>query len=230
MLSPGQWRAFQRLTLRSNYSFQAFLNAHFQVSAFLNTAPTQPRMTKVTVTLALTVTTAPSPKWTLHISHIVSINLMERRRHVAPSGLVFSLLTVSAFTTFETPSPLHFIFNQSGCEALPGCCSNVTHPAGEISNPRADTPSLELLLPRTECALHHSWDIICCRRRLRLLHHLMKIPSLFGVTLLSALSVATELQKSELIRKWTLIFLFFFLPLSKFLIIFLYIVLLQQET
>lgn len=79
---------------------------------------------------------------------------------------------------------------------------------GEISNPRADTPSLELLLPRTECALHHSWDIICCRRRLRLLHHLMKIPSLFGVTPLSALSVATELQKTQLIRKWTLIFFF----------------------
>lgn len=48
-----------------------------------------------------------------------------------PLGLFFpSSPCVSAFTTFETPSPLHFIFNQSGCETLPGCCSNVTHPAG----------------------------------------------------------------------------------------------------
>lgn len=75
------------------------------------------------------------------------------------------------------------VFNQSGSETLPGRCSNVTHPEGQISNPRADTPSLQLLLPRTECALHHSSDIICCR--LRLLHHLMKMPSLFGVTPLS---------------------------------------------
>lgn len=43
---------------------------------------------------------------------------------------------------------------------------------GEFSNPGADTPSLHSLLPRTECALHHSPDIICCR--LRLLRHLMK--------------------------------------------------------
>lgn len=86
------------------------------------------------------------------------------------------------------PSPLRFIFNQSGCETLPGCCSNGTHPAGGGggSDPRADTPSLQLLLPRTQCALHHSRDIIGCRCRLRLLHHLVKMPSLFRVTPLSA--------------------------------------------
>lgn len=94
---------------------------------FFLSASAQSVLTKVPVTP--TVTPAPSPKSVLHITDTVVTNLKNHRRLVATSGIFFSPHSVSVFH-ISNSSPPHLIFNQSGCEALPGCCSNVTHPAG----------------------------------------------------------------------------------------------------
>lgn len=47
-----------------------------------------------------------------------------------PLVVIFPVLTASASPRVRDPSPLHFIFNQSGRETLPGGCSNVAHPTG----------------------------------------------------------------------------------------------------
>lgn len=95
---------------------------------------------------------------------------------------------------------------------------------GEISNPRADTPSLELLLPRTECALHH---------------YLLPAPAEASPPphenpiIIRGHSSFSSFSRDPTPENWThpqMNIDFFFPAHSKFLIIFLDIVLLQQET